>query len=488
MEKEKSTLDALIEEAPRSYGNDKNSGVLIIDDDEDVATVDAPEIKYDADGYPLDENGNRILGAISDRKDFEKSKEKTSGEGVVVGELKTETVDAAKSYIQSMDAEIIEAKTKYQKAVEAGTAPNLTPQQVVEIYIDKAQVGDLTFTPEQQARLEMASKIVINEVNEVKYKSIKIRRKDIPNDRDERLKIIEKAFDRTLSPFIAIGSGYLGKMGNCTTSEIMKLGKSIDGGRSLSTELERWQLLFDKMKYCSIGKFESFEDFLKNTAYDDYENLQYALICASFPETTNMVVTCPKCGTQYNYGVKNEELIRTDLVDDVMADNVRNIVTADTYLERAKEVHENALFNKISRISVGDDDNTILLDIYSPSAYDAIYRTYRDLDAEIRNNKDLSDFVAMSKLIRAAYLVVDTDETGEPIYDEFTDPNEILAVISKMSGTQVNKIIAYINESYLSHKYFYGIKDAVCPNEKCKAHSGPIPISMDSLLFWKVQG
>ena len=54
MEKEKSTLDALIEEAPRSYGNDKNSGVLIIDDDEDVATVDAPEIKYDADGYIIE--------------------------------------------------------------------------------------------------------------------------------------------------------------------------------------------------------------------------------------------------------------------------------------------------------------------------------------------------------------------------------------------------------------------------------------------------
>lgn len=487
MEKEKSALDELIEETPRNYSKEANGGVLIVDDDEDVIDVEAPKMQYDEDGYPLDKEGNRILGAITERKEAIKDKDKSNGEGVVVGELKNETVDAAKSYIKEMDAKILEQKTKYDKAVAAGEVQNLTPQQVVEIYIDKSQIGNLTFTPEQQERIQMANKIVINEVNEIKYKSIKIRRKDVPTAKDARLKIIEKAFDRTLSPFIAIGSGYLGKMGNCTTAEIMKLGKAIDAGRSLNTELERWQLLYDKMKYCSIGKFKTFEDFLKNTAYDDYENLQYALICASFPETTNMLITCPKCGMQYTFGVKNEELIRTDLVDETMAETVRNIVTADTFIERAKEVHENALFNKISRISVGDNDNSVLLDIYSASAYDAIYRLYRDLDSGIRDKEELADFVAMSKLIRAAYLVVDNDEDGEPIYEEFTDPNEILAIISNMTSSQINKIVAYMNETYMAHKYFYGIKDAVCPNEDCKAHSGPIPISMDRLLFRKVQ-
>ena len=202
-----------------------------------------------------------------------------------------------------------------------------------------------------------------------------------------------------------------------------------------------------------------------------------------------MVVTCPKCGTQYNYGVKNEELIRTDLVDDVMADNVRNIVTADTYLERAKEVHEKALFNQISRISINDDDNSILLDLYMPSAYDAIYRTYSMLDSSFRDKEEYRSYVELVKMIKAGY-IINTDESvdGEdPIYDVFEDPDEILTILTKLNDNQLNKIALFIGESYLVHKYHYGIDDVVCTNPECKHHHGPYSVDMDRLLFFKLQ-
>lgn len=450
---------------------------LILDDEPEEVVEETLVEEYNGPGIAMTKEEYAHMKGVKDKS------------GVTVSELKEETLDSVKEYMKDQDAEIAKLKKKKEEMEAKGIGPTTkSPQSIVNIYIDKARVGDIVLTPEQQKKLEMAKKIVVTETTEMNFKTIKIRRAEADDDINKKRKetVIRRAFDRTLSPFVALGSGYLGKMGNCSVAEIMRLGRQIDSGRNLHSELERWSLLYDKMKYCSIGKFETFDDFLKNTAYTDYENLQFALICASFPADTTLQFTCPKCKNAFNLTVKNRDLLRTDMVDQVIAETVHNIFDADTFIERAKEVHEKALFNEVTRMSVNDDDNLILLDMYVPSAYDAIHRTYEQLTNPKKDDQDFESYVDLVRMIKCVY-IADEDEDGEPVYDAFDDVNDILEIISNFTENQLNKIGQFIQNSYLSHQYYYGIKDVVCPNENCKHHLGEYPMSMDTLLFHKVR-
>ena len=457
---------------------------LIVDDEEDIAVPKSPVTEEDIP----EEAEYTGPGAVVDKKEFLAGK--AQREGISTNNIRPETIAGAKQWLNEADQQIAELKKKQAEAIANGATPPVNgPQTVVNIYLDKAQVGMLTLTPEQQKKVEIASKIVLNETNELKFRSIKIRRSELDDadkERERKNTIIKKAFDRSLAPFVALSSGYLGKMSHCSVAEVVKLGTQIEAGRSLTSELERWQLLYDKMKYCSIGNFETFDDFLKNTAYDDYANLQFAVIVASFPENTTFTFTCPTCGNRFNVTVKNTELLRTERVDEHMSELLGEIVNADTFIERAKEVHDNAPFNKVSRISVNEDDNLILLDLYSPSAYDAIHRTYEELTDPRKNDDVYDSYVQMLAMVKAAYLA-DEDENGELVYDQFTEANDILEILTQLTEPQVRKISNYIAESFMSHKYTYGIKKVVCPNPECKVDLGEYPVTMDDLLFLKVR-
>ena len=448
------------------------SGLII--EEEPVET--APEEEYTG------------RGIVMTKEAYDHMTGNDKSNGVKVTAMNDDRMDDVKQYMAEQDAEIERLKKKKEEMEAKGVAPSVqTPQNIVNIYIDKARVGDIALTPDQQRKVEMAQKIVITETTEMNFKSLKIRRSDVDPGADRKRKdtVIKKAFDRTLSPFVALGSGYLGKMGNCSVAEIMKLGRQIDSGRNLESELERWSLLYSKMKYCSIGQFESFNDFLKNTAYTDYDNLQFAVICASFPADTTLQFTCPKCNTKFNLTVKNRDLLRTDNVDQNIAEHIHAIIDADTFIERAKEVHEKAMFNQVTRISV-EDDNLVLLDMYIPSAYDAIYRTYQELKHPKKDDEDYSSYADLIRMIKCAY-IADEDENGELVYDAFEDVNDIFEIISHFTEAQLNRIAQFVQNSYLSKQYYYGIKDVVCTNKECQHHLGEYPMSMDTLLFHKVR-
>ena len=471
--REEAPVDAeVVNEAPSAMPG------LILEDEEDSKPSE-PETEYTGPGI------------VMSAEEYMAGKAKTEAKGVNVSGVKAETRDAVKQYMKEQDEEINALRKKKEEMEAKGVAPiakKTSPQEIVNIYIDKAQVGNIALTPEQQKKVEMAQKIVINETTELQYKTIKIRKADVDKDvaRKKKDRVIKHAFDRTLSPFVAIGSGYLGKMGNGTTIDILKLGHLVEGDNSLQSQLDRWSLLYDKMKYCSIGKFETFDDFLKNTAYTDYANLQFAFICATFPEDTTLQFTCPKCKAPFNFTIKNRDLLRTDMVTQEIADQVHAIIDADTFIERAKEVHEKSLFNEVTRISANEDDNLILMDLYIPSAYDAIHRTYEELVNPKKDDEDYSDYVDIVRMVKAIY-IADEDEDGEPIYEMFDDVNDIFEIVSHFNEQQLNKISQFINNSFVSHQYTYGIKDVVCPNPDCKHHLGEYPMNMDLLLFHKVR-
>ena len=479
-----------------------NNKSINIDDLLDNASASKNPLILEDDSTVVDADGKRILGAVVDKAEYDAGTNATKKAGINISPIKSETIDSTRKYMEEMDQEIEKQKQIAEKIKKGELAPNpknvnpeattteqkaveKTPQEIIKIYIDKAQLGDVVFPKEIMKKMERSKKIDLIEVEKKEYKTIKIRRKELKEE--DKFAIIERTFDRTLSPFIALGSGYMGKMGNCSTADIMKLGKAIDSGRSLGTEIERWQLLYDKMKFCSIGKFESFDEFLKNTAYDDYESLQFALICASFPKDTYLSFECPQCKTSFTLTIPNKDFVRTDLVNEKVANAAKEILSAQAFVERAKEVHENALFNEITRISIDDDNDDVLLELYAPSAYDAIYRTYQNLSSNLRDDPNFEGFIPLIKFIKSAFVCVEYDDEGDPVYDQYDDPDSILKILSNMNEAQMNKISVYMEESYLSHRYYYGLEKVICTNPKCKHNLGSYPMSMDTLLFHKVR-
>ena len=234
-------------------------------------------------------------GIVIDKADI-----KDPTENAIKGNVTPEMKDSVNDYITDQDKQIAEAKAVAEKMKEKGITPEMLkakkagvsphninrealknaqkPTEIVNIYLDGTDIGKVQLSDEIMKKVEIADAVRL--VKQHDLAGIKIDRTS-ENTKETKMHIMEKAFDRTLSPFIALGSGYMGKMGNCSTSDFIKLGRAIDAGANYQSQLDRWQLLYEKMRYCSIGKFETFDDFLKGTAYDDYENLQFALICAS---------------------------------------------------------------------------------------------------------------------------------------------------------------------------------------------------------------
>lgn len=441
-------------------------------------------------------------GIVIDKADI-----KDPTENAIKGNVTPEMKDSVNDYITDQDKQIAEAKAVAEKMKEKGITPEMLkakkagvsphninrealknaqkPTEIVNIYLDGTDIGKVQLSDEIMKKVEIADAVRL--VKQHDLTGIKIDRTS-ENTKETKMHIMEKAFDRTLSPFIALGSGYMGKMGNCSTSDFIKLGRAIDAGANYQSQLDRWQLLYEKMRYCSIGKFETFDDFLKGTAYDDYENLQFALICASLPEDTTLSFTCPNCNQQFTFTVKNKDLLRTELISEEMKDYVADIVEADTFIERAREVYRKSPFNQITRIAVNDnDDYTVLMDLYAPSAYDVIERVFKGIPQEYHDNPEYAPYIALINLVKAIYIAKDdVDENGEYIYEPFEDPVEILETLTRFNQFQLDKITNYINETYLSHKYYYGIQNVVCPNPSCKRELGEYAMGMDQLLFLKL--
>ena len=433
---------------------------------------------------------------------IEKSEMKNPLDNAVRGGVTAEMTDSVNDYIAEQNKQIAEAKAAAELMKEKGLTAEMidaakgrkfphkidrealkkaeTPTQIVNIYLDGTDMGKTQLSDDVMKKIQYADKV--NLISVQNLMGIKIAR----NTQEDHLSIIQKAFDRTLSPFIALGSGYMGKMGNCSTADFMKLGRAIDSGANYQSQIDRWQLLYEKMRYSSIGLFDSFDAFLKGTAYDDYENLEFALICSSLPEDTTLSFTCPDCNQQFNMTVKNKDLLRTEMVNEDMKDFVAEIVEADTFVERAREVYKKAPFNQITRISVnGDKDLTVIMDLYAPSAYDAINRVFKGIPEEYHEKEDYAPYIGLVNLVKAIYIAQDEpDETGEYIYDAFEDPVEILETLVRFNEPQLNRITLYMNEAYLSHKYYYGIQNVVCPN--CKHELGEYTMNMDQLLFLKL--
>lgn len=154
-------------------------------------------------------------------------------------------------------------------------------------------------------------------------------------------------------------------------------------------QMRKWSIIYNHMKNNSIGKFESFDDFMHKTKYADGELLAWAVLVATADETEELAVTCgnPKCHKQFIHKYQPRSIVH--LNPERIPKTYEQVHQVSPGPEAVK------LFNRISgkRTRYELPHTGIIVEFNEPSAYDQIqykipairelYTRYRPDDPEM---------------------------------------------------------------------------------------------------------
>lgn len=403
-----------------------------------------------------------------------------------------ERVEGIENTLNDMDEQIREAHEQFMKITKGGKEiPKVNeekkadPEQVT-IILDKSGLGEVTFTEEEKRRIEKAKKIRLVEVEDKKLSAIKIKKKLKKND---DFTVIQKSFDRSLSSVIAMASGYTAKMANISALEAIKLTQR-PGKDTANSILEKWSLIYSKLKNVSIGDFKTFDDFIANTAFTDYNSFIYALLCSSYPEEDAITFTCrsEKCeklpNPEFEVKYKNRTLIRSDLITEEQAEVISEIVKAAPILDEAKRVHEKSPVSQTLRFAF-DDDSGIIIDFTIPSVKEIVERLYNQLDENLLTEENQIP-ILFAHNIKAIY-IPDYDSTDEDEYEynEITDLNHLVKVIKQFNEYQTNLIGEYLASITSKYTIRFGLQKVECP--RCHYDYGEYDVELERIVFQRVQ-
>ena len=395
---------------------------------------------------------------------------------------------------RNLDAMAEVAKKRMALEGSQGRKPKNT---VIEILMDKTGMRSVEFTSEERKKMALSKKIKVVQVDEHKLKTVKMNRPKAIRQKT----IIEKAFSRQFAPFVAAASGYVGKMRNLSSVEIINL-LTIDERESESAEqlAQKASLIWSKMVECSIGNFTSFDEFAKNTAEIDIPVFLYAIIRATYPDKETLLMNCanPECTrkvkdengkivsrpNQFNHEYSNTDILLVDRISDKLKDEAERIYQNSFTVEDAKKAREDSIINKTFRFALGEDED-ILVDVYCPSIYEAIENFERKIESsEYIDDEVYSGLITTARYIRSINLK--DEDTGE--YDMFDDAMAILDILARMPQEVLEVVQQCIADNIFEYMYRYGFKasSVVCPI--CgHAFTQDVVMNIERLLFLEAQ-
>lgn len=414
-------------------------------------------------------------------------------EGIAVGPMNGETQENVAKTMKEMDDMIDIAKKVSAAKGNVVKAPDLT----VEVLMDKTGMSSVEFTTEEKEKLSVAKKINVVEIDTKKLASIKVNRPKALKAKT----LIQKTFDRQYASFVAAASGYLGKMRNMSSLEVINL-ITINSNAKNSTEalMQKASLIYEKLKEASIGEFDSFDDFCKKTAVNDLNVMVYALIRATYPDEEEIVLNCanPKCThkdkdengnvidvpNQFTYKYKNTELILTKDISDKLRTAAQNIYEHQYTIEDANAEAQNAPIYNEKSFALSDDQR-IIVTVHCPTIYTAAENVTKRIDmSDIKDKATYQPAIELGMFVSS--ILLQDEETGE--YNEFTDIENIVEIIYNMTDDELEVLSQIISDNVLDYQYKYGFKaeNVVCPH--CgQAFKNDVEVEIDRLLFIQVQ-
>lgn len=407
--------------------------------------------------------------------------------------LTPETRSSIDAYLAEMDANIERAEEKVNeiKAVQGKEASSVSNEDDEEsedntnmtrdefnakydeavVVIDKTNFGQvINFTDEEHQKLERAKKIKLEEIENIQLETIKTKKVKKKVDLD---KIIKRVTNINVTNIVLPASGYTAEISGCSAYELISL---IDGNKNILLDAQqKWSLIHSKIENTSIGKMD-FNEFLLNTASQDYNTFIYGLLCSTYPDDDKIPLTCEKCNTTFDHPYSVRSLIRAEAMSDGLKDNVIKIVDASVSEETAKRVHEAAPISQVKRIKL--PVSGMVVEVYVQSAYDLINKSIKELSENTDSKYNTASIISTN--IRTIY-IEDTEEPGT--YFEIDGAMDIVKTVYTLSEVDI-LVIRKIAEGLLEDSIIeYGFMNITCP--KCKHYTPTINMELENILFYR---
>lgn len=263
-------------------------------------------------------------------------------------------------------------------------------------------------------------------------------------------------------------SGIYVTMSGAGATEIIDMNSMNRNMSDTQYELEKLNHVCQHITGSSVGKLKLAE-LIKIVSYWDRDCLYYALFAATHPTISEISKTCDKCGKEYFLRAHTKDLMINPEDFEKEITDIRDNVTT---MARLKET------TKLGKVYKKAHSNGMII-YYKHPSIESYLRTQNALTDETKRKHD--GIIDLAYGIDKIAIRVKGNE-----FIEYTDPNEIINIVSKMKNVDEKyEIFDMIEAITPNAKPLFGFKETTCPI--CGGVSGMNTFTMDSLLFTQAQ-
>lgn len=355
--------------------------------------------------------------------------------------------------------------------------------KLINILIDKTGLGqNIVLSEEEKAKVEMATKIKITEVDTKTIQSTSYKRHD-----DGSYNSVTRAYQisSVSTPITLPASRFTARMKGLSFCEMGDIAVNPEhiNYEQLNKKLS---VIYHNMINPSIGEFKSYDDFLKNIAYVDIEMCMFGLACSTLPENDTITLRCTRrnCTKEYDVTYSPRSLIQFEDMSEAALKAIDDITSAQSP-EEVKAEHEKSSLVTLKAIRL--PASGFIIELGLASAYDFLH----GISALVLGDglkKVFPDDVNGMKAVLTSFLTFTRSVSipnDDGSYDKFTGPEDIVQALYDLKQDDIMIMVALAKKYNDAYTVPFAITNVKCPH--CGAETKKVPLDIASLVFTKYQ-
>lgn len=353
-----------------------------------------------------------------------------------------------------------------------------THPKKVDVVIDKTQVDEVKFTPEEKQKLSITPSIRLVVVEDRELASLPVERMDIKHKVDY-LNVMKSGLSKYSVPLP--GTGDILSFRGAQIVELMPC-VNYEDDTNLDIIQKKAEVVYDKFiggtllkKFNSEGNIiMSFDDFCNQIAYIDLDMCLYGVVCASNMEECESSATCNKCGHQWIYKYNTKQLLTQDGFSDFFKERANGILNARGNEAKMKEYNQYMHTNMRYRSPYTNN----VYEIEVPSIA-KVLRTGGGIGSEDRHDQFIA---SLAMYIHTLYIYDKDKGTYLPIESKDNELDLFLETIGLLPDKDLQML-----QSEVINKMLYATSltmDITCP--KCGTHTKQ-PLTAGQLVFLRAR-
>lgn len=360
-----------------------------------------------------------------------------------------------------------------------------TKNNMVSVVIDKTGLGTehIDFTDEEREKLTKATRIQLVEVEDKKLKSATFNK--VGRDDSFLGRVEQYDLSTIVTPITLPASRYRCRMRGMSFGEMSDIGLDPE---TITYDVlnKRFSVIYNNMIDTSVGKFETYEDFLKNTSYMDFEMLVFGMVCSTLPEDDSITLTCARasCKKEYDAKYSPRSLIRWDDCDPRLLEAVSKICDVASDPEKARAYYEESSVHKVKAYEM--PYSKVVIDFGAVSMWDFLNGVVSimldpDFNEKYKDGLQAASLAAQSMTVVRSVSVPKADGT----YDTFTAAEDIFEILRSLNPQDFSVVLSVLDQYARAYHVPFYIPNSKCPH--CGYISKKVNIPIRELVFTKFQ-